>query len=315
MELFDDDSSSSSEEENEVGRTRATKKEKANARSVANGVLTYHAGVEDALFVHLQRKCSSSSSDTEIINTTNDDDGGNASSSSSSAAAAAAAASSCERVLKCMDEYCNTMHWMMSIGSEKRDIINEALGKSLTSSSSSASADEKEEVFTYVELGTYCGYSAISAAKFLFEESARSAKEWRIISFEIDEAHTARARKIVDLALPKREDRERVKIIQCDDGDLDEVLKAALNIDDSMKKKMTQQVKEEEEQKVLLFHDNKINFLFIDHDKDFYERDLKVVLSMDVLRRNAIVAADNVVFAKCDSYLNFVQTSSQFSGT
>ena len=55
-----------------------------------------------------------------------------------------------ESVIKTIDNFCWTKHWMMHVGDEKGKILSDII--------------EKETPTTVLELGTYCGYSTIRIA-------------------------------------------------------------------------------------------------------------------------------------------------------
>eukprot|EP00978_Attheya_sp_CCMP212_P025115 scaffold80264_cov50-Attheya_sp.AAC.1 len=51
----------------------------------------------------------------------------------------------------------------------------------------------------------------------------------------------------------------------------------------------------------------KIDFLMIDHDKDMYLFDLKVLETSGMVQQGTQVVADNVVFARIDNYIHYMQ--------
>mmetsp|Transcript_981 Transcript_981/g.1645 ORF Transcript_981/g.1645 Transcript_981/m.1645 type:complete len:113 (+) Transcript_981:12-350(+) len=73
-------------------------------RPINSGVLAFHNGTEDALFLFLESRIF------------NDSDASQFSSSEL-----------CNHVLKLVDEFCYTRHWMMHIGDEKSQVLSIAL--------------------------------------------------------------------------------------------------------------------------------------------------------------------------------------------
>ena len=55
------------------------------------------------------------------------------------------------------------------------------------------------------------------------------------------------------------------------------------------------------------------DFIFIDHWKEAYLHDLKLLIQHDCLNDGAIVFADNIVLFHLEDYLNFVRTSPRFT--
>ena len=55
------------------------------------------------------------------------------------------------------------------------------------------------------------------------------------------------------------------------------------------------------------------DFVFIDHWKDLYLSDLKLLETMGLLKKGAWIFADNVVLFNLEDYLDYVRTSSDYS--
>lgn len=58
--------------------------------------------------------------------------------------------------------------------------------------------------------------------------------------------------------------------------------------------------------------DNTYDFVFIDHWKDLYLSDLKLLEASGLLKKGAWIFADNVVLFNLEDYLDYVRTSDQF---
>ena len=59
--------------------------------------------------------------------------------------------------------------------------------------------------------------------------------------------------------------------------------------------------------------DQKFDFVFIDHWKEAYLDDLKILIKHDRLKDGAVIFADNIVLFHLEEYLDFVRTSPNFS--
>jgi catechol O-methyltransferase len=57
----------------------------------------------------------------------------------------------------------------------------------------------------------------------------------------------------------------------------------------------------------------KFDFVFIDHHKDFYLKDLKYLQEEGMLKKGTVVVADNVLWPGAPDYLEFVTTSPDFT--
>lgn len=58
-----------------------------------------------------------------------------------------------------------------------------------------------------------------------------------------------------------------------------------------------------------------IDFLFIDHVKNLYLKDLKLALALGLLKPGTIVVADNVLKPGAPDYRAFVESDSRFETT
>lgn len=55
-----------------------------------------------------------------------------------------------------------------------------------------------------------------------------------------------------------------------------------------------------------------IDFLFIDHEKKLYLRDIKTIIAKDLLASDSIVVADNVITPGAPDYLAFIRANLSF---
>lgn len=159
-------------------------------------------------------------------------------------------------VIRIIDEYCYNQSFLINIGDEKGRILDEAVARAKPG--------------RVLELGTYCGYSALRMAV-----AALSA---RIVSIEFSEANAAIARRILDHAGVSG----RVTIVVGTLGDGGATADAL--------------------RKTHGFGPGSVDLVFIDHDKDAYLPDLQLIMREDWLRPGGLVVADNVKFPGAPEY-------------
>lgn len=244
------------------------------------GSLAFHNGTEEALFLYLHQLFQN-----YIPNST----------------------LSCilpDLVLLAVDRYCYSRHWMMHIGDQKGKILDDLMIKlhqdnpinSLLSSSPSSSVPPippsadlppsspppSSKILNCVEIGTYCGYSALRIAR-LFQNPLS-----RLYCIEINSKCCQWTEKLLTLAGLS----DRVVLIRgnCDDG-------------------------------IEFLHQNgikEIDFLFIDHDKGQYLSDLIKFEESGLLKSpGGIVCADNILSLQqpLSDYIQHVRTAYSPSAT
>ena len=125
-----------------------------------------------------------------------------------------------------------------------------------------------------VEIGSYCGYSALGIARRLRQND-------KLICIECDPNCVKWTKRL----LAHADISERVNILQ---GKIDDQSLNALQV---------------------MLHGEAIHLLFIDHDKATYLKDLKLIEDWNLLRHGTIVVADNVLSfgAPLDEYLSHVR--------
>ncbi len=165
-----------------------------------------------------------------------------------------------QRVVDLVDQYCNERHWMMNVGNLKGKIVDDAVRAC--------------DPTTILELGTYCGYSAI---RMCLAARANEKPDFKLIT--IDPNPQPAARILFRLA-----------------GLSDKIL----------------QVRGEGKD-VIPTLKQKLDFVFIDHDKTAYLPDLKRIESCELLHPGSFVVADNVVVFHLDAYLRHVAESGLYS--
>ena len=152
-DLFDDSDNSDIDDSNDDDMEMNTdlsselcRQQLLSRRPRTCGVMAFHNGTEEALFLFIQRNAEK----------------GNAAS-----------------ILKAIDVFCYSRHWMMHCGDQKAQYLQRALflGKDRSYCNSMKSTDKSGEThrkssrgLICLEIGSYCGYSAIKIAS-LFDPS------------------------------------------------------------------------------------------------------------------------------------------------
>jgi catechol O-methyltransferase len=161
-------------------------------------------------------------------------------------------------ILKTIDDYC-WKHWMMHVGDRKGLILDNEV--------------EKKQPLNVLELGTYCGYSAIRMANLMPENG-------HIYSLEINEQYAEIAREIIEFAGMTN----KITIVMGTLSDKLDELKA----------------------KGITYFD----LVFLDHWKDQYLSDFKLLESNNMIPQNSVIVADNILYPGAPDYLAYIQASS-----
>ena len=164
--------------------------------------------------------------------------------------------------IRAVDEFCYERSFMMNVGDEKGAILDAAIGR----------ADPRR----LLELGTYCGYSALRTARAM----PPGAHLW---SIEFSPANAAVARRVLEHAGAG----DRVTVVVGTLGDGGDTI-AALESEHG-------------------FAEDSLDFVFVDHDKKAYLPDLERILERGWLRRGARVVADNLKLPGAPGYREFMR--------
>lgn len=159
-------------------------------------------------------------------------------------------------VIRVIDEYCYNESFLINVGDEKGLILDAAVARAKPS--------------CILELGTYCGYSALRMAV--------AASSARIVSIEFNAANAQIARSIFEHAGVS----SRIAIVVGTLGDGGKTVSALKN-----------------EQG---FAASSVDLIFVDHDKNAYLPDLKLIIREGWLRHSGLVVADNVKFPGAPKY-------------
>ena len=164
-------------------------------------------------------------------------------------------------VIRIIDEYGYNESFLINVGDEKGLILDAAVARA--------------EPGLILELGTYCGYSALRMAV--------AAPTARIVSIEFNEANARIARRILEHAGVS----DRVTIVVGTLGD------GGTTVDTLGG--------------VLGLGVGSVDLAFIDHDKDAYLPDLQLILDNGWLHHGSLVVADNVKVPGAPEYQAYLR--------
>jgi catechol O-methyltransferase len=136
----------------------------------------------------------------------------------------------------------------------------------------------KEKPKTVVELGGYLGYSAILFADTMRRQNPPNPGELRVLSLEMSPEFAAIARKLIELA-------GMSEIVTVVVGPAEESLRRLKG-----EGKLTG-----------------LDMLFLDHAEELYLADFKVCEELGLLKKGAVVVADNVVRPGAPEYRELVR--------
>ncbi|MEU1203969.1 class I SAM-dependent methyltransferase [Nocardia sp. NPDC005825] len=169
-----------------------------------------------------------------------------------------------DSVLAAYDSFARTRSMLVNVGDEKGLILDAAV--------------RRVSPTLALELGGYCGYSAVRIGRAL-------APDARLVSVELNPENAAIARTL--LAHAGLADRVTVVVGAVGDGG-DTVTRLA------------------EENG---FGPGALDFVFLDHDKKAYLPDLKTILQAGWLHPGSLAVADNVRIPGAPDYLRYMRDS------
>lgn len=167
-------------------------------------------------------------------------------------------------VLAAFDDFARNHSLLVNIGDEKGLILDAAL--------------REYAPRQLLELGGYCGYSAIRTARLIGEDA-------RLVSIEMSADNAEIARTLIAHAGLA----ERVSVVVGtigDGGQTVETLAAEHG-----------------------FGPGTLDFVFVDHEKSAYLPDLKTILDAGWLHAGSVVVADNVAIPGAPDYRRYMQES------
>jgi catechol O-methyltransferase len=165
-------------------------------------------------------------------------------------------------VIETIDRFCYEQSIMMNVGDEKGEILDAAV--------------RRVDPQLVLELGTYCGYSALRIARTMSSDA-------HLLSIEFNSANAAIARRIWDHAGVG--DRLTVVVGTLGDGGA------------------TVQRLEREHN----LAKGSVDLIFIDHDKNAYLPDLQLILERGWLHPGSVAVADNVKFPGAPKYRAYMK--------
>lgn len=160
-------------------------------------------------------------------------------------------------VIRVIDEFCHQQSFMMNVGDEKGELLDAALRK----------AGPKR----VLELGAYCGYSALRMARATGPDTLISTVEFSAANAEI-------ARRNLDHAGVAH----RVEVVVGSIGDGGQTLRHLRTVSG--------------------LGDGELDFVFLDHAKKFYLSDLALIVGEGWLHPGSVAVADNVGFPGAPEY-------------
>jgi catechol O-methyltransferase len=166
--------------------------------------------------------------------------------------------------IRVIDDFCYRQSFMINVGDEKGELLDAAVRRS--------------QPRQLLELGTYCGYSALRTARVMPDEA-------RLVSIEFNQANADIARRIWDHAGAG----ERLTVIVGTLGDGGATIE-----------------KLESEHH---FTSGSVDFVFIDHAKDAYLPDLGRIVDRGWLHPGSIVVADNIKLPGAPQYRAHMQAA------
>ena len=161
-----------------------------------------------------------------------------------------------------VDEFAYEQSFLINVGDEKGALLDAAI--------------RRAEPRRLLELGTYCGYSALRTARVMPEDA-------HLYSIEFLEANADIARRILSHAGVD----SRVTVVVGSLGDDGKTV-------DALEKEHG-------------FTAGSLDFVFIDHAKDAYLPDLERIQERGWLRAGAIVVADNVKVPGAPDYRDYMR--------
>lgn len=167
-----------------------------------------------------------------------------------------------QSVLEAIDTYCSQKEWAMNVGNAKGQIMDEVIHEYSPS--------------LVLELGAYCGYSAVRMARLLPPGA-------RLLTMEKNPDYAAITQQMLNFAGVQ----EKVTILIGASQDLIPQLKKKHEVDT-------------------------LDLVFLDHWKDRYLPDTILLEECGLLRKGTVLLADNVIVPGTPDFLAYVRGSSSF---
>ena len=295
----DDDASGQADQQQQQQQIQ-NEEEEQSRRDPGNGVLAFHAGTEIALLHHIKTQLQLQSAPAANIDTGTD--------------VVRTMIHNAQTVLNLVDSYCLSRHWMMHVGPEKATPLRKFICDCLVEKEKTR---DGSSAFTFVELGTYCGYSSIFFAKTMLKHYWNDGKttapsdddfSFHIYSVEVVEKFAAVAKELIRLAgmeayitVILMKDPDAITTAARRDGE-----EGLLSLSSELKSRLPDVFNNHSAEDASSCTTTTIDFLFVDHDKSMYLPNLQELEDAGMIRKGTHVAADNVVFAEIDDYRHYM---------
>lgn len=165
-------------------------------------------------------------------------------------------------VIRVIDEFAYKRSFLINVGDEKGEILDRAV--------------QRVRPKLLLELGTYCGYSALRICRAMPDDG-------RLVSVEFSAANAEIARRIWAHAGVG----ERVAVVVGTLGDGGPTVTALEAEHD--------------------FAAASLDFVFLDHDKSAYLSDLQLILERQWLHPDSVVVADNIKMPGAPGYRDYMK--------
>ncbi|XP_004695030.1 PREDICTED: catechol O-methyltransferase [Condylura cristata] len=170
-----------------------------------------------------------------------------------------------QSVMEAIDAYCSQKEWAMNVGNKKGEIVDAVV--------------QEQQPRVLLELGAYCGYSAIRMGRLLPPGS-------RLLTIEFNPDFATITQQMLEFAGLQ----DRITVI----------LGASQDIIPQLKKK---------------YDVDTLDMVFLDHWKEQYLPDMLLLEECGLLRKGTVLLADNVIFPGAPKFLAHVRGSSRFECT
>ncbi|KAL1789310.1 hypothetical protein HispidOSU_031501 [Sigmodon hispidus] len=170
-----------------------------------------------------------------------------------------------QSVVEAIDTYCSQKEWAMNVGDAKGQIMDAVI--------------REYRPLLVLELGAYCGYSAVRMARLL-------PPGGRLLTMEMNPDYAAITQQMLNFAGVQ----DKVTILLGASQDLIPQLKTKYDVDT-------------------------LDMVFLDHWKDRYLPDTRLLEEYGLLRKGTVLLADNVIIPGTPDFLEYVRGSSKFECT
>lgn len=170
-----------------------------------------------------------------------------------------------QSVIDAIDSYCSQKEWAMNVGDKRGEILDAVV--------------REQQPSVLLELGAYCGYSAVRMGRLLSPGAS-------LLTIEFNPEYAAITQQMLDFAGLQ----DRVTVI----------LGASQDVIPQLKKKHGVDT---------------LDMVFLDHWKDRYLPDLLLLEECGLLREGTVLLADNVIFPGAPEFLAYVRGNSRFQCT